>query len=407
MCILFLCIIFAALVVFNSIHDEAIFNPAQLFTVMWGSQILLALFMFDFYDWNYTGLIWIAVACCVFSLAFFVMGYTDKKNIGQVKSFPIADRAVYVLRLTGILAGGYILYVLYLNHISLDMFFSPQKILKIGWNMVVLRYAGKEITTTLSQVLLIFLYAFPLLSGYFCVYICKWKYNLAALLLLLLSTFIMSAKAILLTGILFWVAGYLTGFIEKNKRIPYKYLVWGFLSMLLLVMVLFGFMIVRSGSSNAATVAYASSRFSSYALGQVVAFDYWFPSFSWAGWNGGIYTFYGIFNALGVVKRKIGVFTTHIYIGSLSTNVYTVFRNLIEDFSCVGALIVISVAGIILGAAFRRILSAGRPQPLAAMLCIMGYGVIFWSFCTSLFAYASYICCFIYCYICLKYVVRE
>lgn len=56
----------------------------------------------------------------------------------------------------------------------------------------------------------------------------------------------------------------------------------------------------------------------------------------------GAMTFLGISNVLGVVQRVQGVYTALL---GTSSNVYTVFRGIVEDFGIIGGIIFISLQG--------------------------------------------------------------
>ena len=63
----------------------------------------------------------------------------------------------------------------------------------------------------------------------------------------------------------------------------------------------------------------------------------------------GIMTFFGIANALGIEERIAGIYREFIYFGridsSISSNVYTIFRMLIDDFGKIGALVFLFLLG--------------------------------------------------------------
>ncbi len=145
--------------------------------------------------------------------------------------------------------------------------------------------------------------------------------------------------------------------------------------------------------------------FSNYAFAHLLAFDHWFSGFEWTVFTGGQYTFFGIFNAIGLATRESGIFGDVLYIGSVHTNVYTVFRPLVTDFSPVGAVIFMAVVGYISGHTYKKVASGGGPHPLSVTVCVMVYAFILWGFVTSIFAYASYICAFVYFYLCQKLVI--
>ena len=144
--------------------------------------------------------------------------------------------------------------------------------------------------------------------------------------------------------------------------------------------------------------------FANYAFAHLLAFDHWFANFTWEVFTGGQYTFFGIFNTLGLANREIGIFRDVLYIGSLHTNVYTVFRSIVTDFSPIGGLLFMALLGFIASYAYKKVRFSHEAEPLAVTVLVMIYAFILWSFVTSVFAYASYICAFVYFYLCQKFI---
>lgn len=103
----------------------------------------------------------------------------------------------------------------------------------------------------------------------------------------------------------------------------------------------------------------------------------------------GSYTFAGLFELLGLTIREVGLVQEyyHTELGNVS-NLYTLFRWLIEDFSLFGSLFIIMCVGIFSGTCWR-IMHYGNLTAAVLMVCL--YCVILWSSISSILAYNSII----------------
>jgi oligosaccharide repeat unit polymerase len=125
-------------------------------------------------------------------------------------------------------------------------------------------------------------------------------------------------------------------------------------------------------------------RFASYSCGHIYAFSDWFafivgshseivyPHESAAH---GFYTFMAVFDLVGshnVVPQ--GVFDDYSYGNWLTTNIFTVFRGLIQDFGFIGSVLFMLATGILLHRAFHTMLRNRRPVfTVAVFVFAMGY----------------------------------
>ena len=108
--------------------------------------------------------------------------------------------------------------------------------------------------------------------------------------------------------------------------------------------------------------------FLSYSSGHLFAFSDWFTDryfyvsnldFEQERWTLGFYTFMSIFQFFGDDRFvPLGVYDEYFdHAGMLTTNIYTVFRGLISDFSLVGSFIFALVFGFLCNAIFYNLLS--------------------------------------------------
>ncbi len=107
----------------------------------------------------------------------------------------------------------------------------------------------------------------------------------------------------------------------------------------------------------------------------------------------GLYTFAGPYELMGIASREMGIYgeAASIEVGDSETNVFTIFRGLIEDFTPVGTLIVLTLFGFVAGYAFERI---RKGKMVAVFFLSLFYAVTILSHVGSLFAYNSIILAF-------------
>jgi len=127
-------------------------------------------------------------------------------------------------------------------------------------------------------------------------------------------------------------------------------------------------------------------------LGTPSAFSQWLER-EWLngrelGW--GAYSFAGVYDVLGIAERQQGIYVEGAYVGAgeWSTNIYTVFRNLIDDFSLPCAIIVLFVIGVGAGFAHRKVSTGAYPS---LFLLSLFYAFTLWSTVVSIFNYNSII----------------
>ena len=115
---------------------------------------------------------------------------------------------------------------------------------------------------------------------------------------------------------------------------------------------------------------------------------FWHENRLWFGAS----TFYGICKHIGITDKNLRLYQDYIYFGRLDktmrSNVYTLFRMLIEDFGKIGALVFLFLLGFIstktiIFIHLRKFLFLAQ-----TLLCSI-YCEILWSFATSFWAFTS------------------
>ena len=123
----------------------------------------------------------------------------------------------------------------------------------------------------------------------------------------------------------------------------------------------------------------------------------------------GLKTFYGITNHFTTKKREQGIYNDYVYFyknnSANGSNVYTVFRILVEDFGKIGTLIFMFLLGFISNYAIKMI---QKRKYIALFQTILSsiYIFVMWGIVTSIWAYTSIVCTFILFFI-IMYVLQN
>ena len=297
--------------------------------------------------------------------------------------------------------------------------FNPKDIFNIGTllrmnNAISIdRYSGAEYSNPINQVLLVFSYTAPLFGG-FC-YRLVGRYgktvSLCSIIPCVFVAFTQAMKMGMITSMFLWICGLLVCSFSYNLslKIRTKYLLIIVSSGILFLGMLFVSMILRTGELSERIVDDITNKFYTYAFGYVPCFDIWFDSNNVSEYSYGAKTFFGISNALGILERAAGIYQEWIPFGKDGfkgeSNVYTVFRVLVEDFGpAPSCLVLMGLGG--LSSTVTQNLRAYRNIFINQIILSAIYAYILWSFVTSFFAYTSYLAMFVMVYILLRLVQR-
>jgi hypothetical protein len=115
-------------------------------------------------------------------------------------------------------------------------------------------------------------------------------------------------------------------------------------------------------------------------FGYLGVFSDWFQHGAWQQSNlsWGAYSFAGIFQVTGLQVRTPGVYGDMAYLGpqGIPSNIFTIFRSLIEDFGFAGSLVALLIVGFAAGLAF----SARRTNRILSIPILSAfYATTLWS----------------------------
>jgi len=292
------------------------------------------------------------------------------------------------------------------NGFKLSELFSFQTLLELNATATDARYTTNVQSGIMTQFTLIFVYMSPLYGGYLLPLLSGRKRIWCYLTILpaLLISLTQALKYSFIADVVLFIVGIAVSSYANNKDFfnvrKSTVLKLVFFSVLFLVL-LFLSMLFRAGRFDAEIIEYMTQNFVNYSFGHLPAFDAWFTNnIGQLNPEGGIKTFYGISNFLGLAERQQGVFTDFVYFGKsirhqipsdiLGTNVYSLFRFLLEDFGFVGSFIMVFLTGILSGFSWLMV----KRQKYSIFFQTILVAVFFstgMSFISSVWAYTSFI----------------
>jgi oligosaccharide repeat unit polymerase len=389
-------------------------EPAGLFAAMWALLITVIIGCQGFVIIRYTGLLFILA--CVYSFligTIFVNTYYHPipcTNINLKFNKKVANTLLVALFFAAFVNP---IYTVILHGFSISSIFNIVTLLQMNNTISVDRYSGADYTNTFNQLMLVFSYSAPLFGGFCYRLVDKFgkTFSLLSIVPCIFVAFTQAMKMGLITSVFLWFCGFLVCSFTYNLQIRIKtktlFLITGgsigFFSLLFLSMIL------RTGEISDRIVEDITNKFFTYAFGFVPCFDIWFDSSNVSEYTYGAKSFFGVSNALGILERLDGIYQEWIPFGKDGfkgeSNVYTVFRVLVEDFgpapSCLVMLLLGGLSSIVM-----QNLNAKKNIYLNQILMAAIYSYIMWSFVTSFFAYTSYLVMFFVVYLLLN-IVQE
>jgi len=297
---------------------------------------------------------------------------------------------------------------------NLSNLLSIQKLLDIAQNI-----AAQKHTNTykpfITQFLNSFIYAGPLFGGLLVAIERSRRHLIIGILSMLpalLMTVIFTLRGYILVAIVLWISSFLAMqvLLGNDKIFTKRYLISGFISLLLIFIIFIGAGIARFGIADISNENGIKSirnekvyiNFNICAFGHMETFSNWFDRFDKRALEVnkpmlGAYTFAGIFDRLGIRDRFYGLYEERVILSKGGTsNIYTVFRGLIEDFTPLGSLVLLFLIAFFASRVYQRLLQgkAGTMPILAAF-----YATVLWSFSCSIWIWNSVIAAFILFYI--------
>ncbi len=378
------------------------FNKALIFSLLWSFFICFGIILFhNIYTFDLYGLYWIFLMCCFFSLAyyFFNRWYTHiiiKK--GEETENCNTKIVSYILIATVIVKIISITIYLIVNGITLSDLF-PGNITDTIQKLTLMKYGERPLSNPFYLSIMNGVsYAGVIVFGYYYLRSSK-KTKLLGLLFVLVymisSVLTVSKLEIILLFVLF-ASGLICSIsnsnmdfkniLLKNKKMVFAL---GIVILLITCFIIIHFLIRSNFTRNPFT------SFALYGFGQVPAFDFYFDNLRTSNLSYGLYTFYGVLDNIGLIKESIpqGLYEKVVLTNELTTNIFTIFRPLIDDFGLFGSSVYVLALGSIAAYVDSTKRSGYIGIAFISFSCFMN-SMIMLSFITSIFYY--FVICFAY-----------
>jgi oligosaccharide repeat unit polymerase len=389
------------------IHTRSWTHPATLFPLVWALHTLVPLVFAPELPIYSSGLWYIAMMCFAVLGGALLPGDQRSASSNQVPAAQLYDylrsnalRPLSIVALCSLPVGMLYCYLtLAPPGQSAGNLLSIEAIAKLASANSVLRYTYTNYRPNLfTQFISSAVYFGPTLGGIIYA-LRRTKYDT----LLSCTTFIpaicvavtQTTKASVLLSGVFWLATYIAC-TEYTGRRPAatRVLAGAVLSLILLACLLGAAEALRGGdvpTIEAMSDALSSERMQAMLIGDTVAFSHWFERSLGSDTQAtyGTLTFAGPADLLGLQFREAGVYIEAVDVGvqGSESNVYTYVRGLIQDFTPFGALLVLYVAGVVAGWAYR----AAQAQKLAAITFLSVFHAFSIWYLISIFSYNSLI----------------
>ena len=166
------------------------------------------------------------------------------------------------------------------------------------------------------------------------------------------------ARTSILLGLIMFFSSWLSAMVSSKTPIPLNKVL---IKISVGTITFFGFFItsfifiqwLRQGMDTI-IIDLLFDRIRAYFFGYLAAFTQWFNSSVELNFSAGFITFAGPYNLIGIIDRPLGFYDSIQITKGVTTNIFTVFRGIITDFSMSGSLIIAFIFGFILQSIFQR-----------------------------------------------------
>lgn len=383
------------LYVYNSCNRN-ILNPNFFFAAYWIGFTMVGSLFSDIIGFKYYigGVFIIIIHTLSFNIGGVIAAAAFAKNKKRRKEKLFYVVKVKQLRLWtiifSILGTGSLIVLIHSQGFSIYRLVNFSAIFEIANSISIDRYGGALSLPITYKLLSVFSYSSIFLGGILYSYKEKKMDNIIAFIPILISflnAMLNGARAGLLMAILLFIAVILMINIVKRKKLnQFKVLKVSSIILIVFVFIFFFIQALRGGKKDIDVYTMMSDNFQklfTYAFGSFNAFTIWWENHSSIDLGLGKYTFSGIYDIL-YGDREVGIFSKPVMISSTQvTNVYTIFRVTIEDFSLIGSIFVFILLGFWANFAYLNIFYRKRFVVVLSLI----YFICLWSFITNPITY--------------------
>ncbi|WP_137923969.1 O-antigen polymerase [Cupriavidus sp. 2SB] len=354
------------------------------------------------------GVLYILLACISFSLGGLLfpwrVGFKRKAEVGKNVDLgsPFMFKVFYFISVATVFS-----FIIDMGIQGATLLRAVTSPMEVAADMIGKRYTDSLVPNVFAQVSIVFQYPSAILGGF--LYTTRkpgarrWPILVMAFIPPVLAMILQGAKGnIFLVLVLFWAATLICRINQGDRRLfsrkDIKRAMW--IGAMLFGLVTIGFVARGLDNYGTDTVSSLQRLFASYAAAHMYAFSDWFhhlfsnnvgDTYTDNNLGGyGIYTFTMFARLMGnKTALPPGVYEEYfVYKEVLQTNIYTMFRGMINDFGLEGSIFVMLVAGILLHLSFWLFLVSRRPA-LTLSIYVHSIGFFYTSFIISLMIWNS------------------
>lgn len=370
------------------IHRD-ITAPAVLLSAVWMFVELFSFISAPHYFFSFYALAWIQILLLLFSGGAALAKKTVQNSTSENTSFKWVIR----LQLLCLLATPFATLSM-IRDSGMGFPSSTGEFIELSQRLTAGRYSGEHLSM-LTMGFLTLTYIGCLNGGMLAVKSEKLIvriFSIAILPLLLGFTVVYTARATFLFGFLFFVSSFLMSLAGKGninaKLLTPKYLRWIVVSSISILLIFMSTQLLRSGDGSVGMdkLKAVSNHLKVWFSGNLSGYSYWFDLEAGEESHKAGMSIAGLVELSGGGTRKPGIYQV-AYDASLHqewTNIFTLFRYLMDDLGTIGTLLFLALLGWISTALYQRV----KEESLVAIGLLSGIiAALLFSFVTSIMAY--------------------
>lgn len=343
-------------------------NPSSLYLLIWFLFLFFSLITQFSHPINFLAILYIVVCSNLFCLSIYFFEFNSNKS--KIKS-----NTINIFASKNVLSFFYILFSVSLLFNFVNLYYQGFDLINVIMDLqsvtseyTARRYASDIKPNFYSQYGLIITYITAIVGGGI-VHHRKFKHiNLRGIHILSLSPSLIvmltqGAKGAFFLAIFYFLGGFLLSkslYNDKNSIKQYFNLYLLFIFSFILLAFLFFTFLARGNDSDSLLLFWYY--FSSYSFASLYAFSDWFSfyinhksvvSYHFGDFSYGFETFTSLFKTFGSQREILpGYYDDYYESHNISTNIYTIYRGLISDFSILGSMVAVFLTGFICNTLF-------------------------------------------------------
>jgi oligosaccharide repeat unit polymerase len=362
------CLVLLLLAVVARLQLGSWLAPSALFALYWGVGLLLSLLLApEFNMWPGAPWFVLCLACALHlgvvagRLGAVPAALPDARDEHGAYQLRWGSRIFVLVALGGLV--GALLLVSSAGFPLMELVRRPGVILEIGQANASLRYGfGEDIPATVRAVNPVLFFSGWLVGIWFATEtsIRRRSIGLLPILLVVFQSFLVSARTGFIWLLVSVIATYLATMVLRRQQAGFltpRRLLNAVAVLATSVAFIWTIQVVREGKGFEDRTDDSSTKTRVALLAQPMSFSHWLRD-DWTdvrpAW--GAHTLGGTFYQLGMAERLPGLGWEEDMEIPVNSNVYTALRQLVEDFSVPGSILVFLVLGAIVGRGYRRVM---------------------------------------------------